>query len=64
MMGVWFLAAALGNKLAGYFAGFFDANDASVLTTLYGGIAAGLLLAAGILATLRPVIRKMMGTVH
>jgi POT family proton-dependent oligopeptide transporter len=64
MMGVWFLAASLGNKLAGYFAGFFDANDAGVLTTLYGAIAAGLLLAAGILAALTPAIRKMMGTVH
>jgi len=64
MMGVWFLAASLGSKLAGYLAGFFDANDAGVLTTLYGGIAAGLLLAAGVLAALRPAIRKMMGTVH
>jgi len=64
MMGVWFLAAALGNKLAGYLAGFFDANNSSVLTTLYGSIAVGLLIAAGILAALTPVIRRMMGNVR
>ncbi|MGH7491598.1 MAG: peptide MFS transporter [bacterium] len=64
MMGVWFLAAALGNKLAGYLAGFFDANDAGVLTTLYGGIAAGLLISAAVLAALTPAIRRMMGNVR
>ena len=30
-MGVWFLAAALGNKLAGYLSGFFVADDAGTL---------------------------------
>jgi len=30
---------------------------------LYGGIAAGLLLGAGILALLTPTIRKLMGKV-
>ncbi len=64
MMGVWFLAAALGNKLAGYLAGFFDANNAGVLTALYGGIAAGLLLSAAVLAALTPAIRRMMGNVR
>lgn len=64
MMGVWFLAAALGNKLAGYFGGFFDANNASALVKLYGGIAVGLLISAGILALLTPKIKKLMGKVH
>ena len=64
MMGVWFLAASLGNKLAGYFAGFFNANDTGALTTLYGSLAVGLLIAAGILAALTPAIRKMMGGVR
>ncbi len=64
MMGVWFLAASFGNKLAGYFAGFFNANDAGALTTLYGSIAVGLLIAAGVLAALTPAIRRMMGGVR
>jgi POT family proton-dependent oligopeptide transporter len=40
MMGVWFLAASFGNKLAGYLSGFFDANNPERLAMLYGGIAA------------------------
>jgi POT family proton-dependent oligopeptide transporter len=64
MMGVWFLAAALGNKLAGYFAGFFDPKSPGTLMKLYGGIAIGLLISAGILALLTPKIRKLMGKVH
>jgi len=64
MMGVWFLAASFGSKLAGYLAGFFDANDAGVLTTLYGSIAVGLLIAAAILAALTPAIRRLMGSVR
>ena len=64
MMGVWFLAAALGNKLAGYFGGFFDANNPEVLVKLYGGIAVGLLISAAVLALLTPSIRRLMGKVH
>lgn len=64
MMGVWFLATALGNKLAGYLAGFFVANDAGVLIRLYGSIAVGLLVSMGVLALLTPSIRKLMGKVN
>jgi proton-dependent oligopeptide transporter, POT family len=64
MMGVWFLAAALGNKLAGYLGGFFDPNNSGTLMKLYGGIAVGLLISAGILALLTPKIKKLMGKVH
>ena len=63
MMGVWFLASALGSKLAGYLSGFFVANDPSTLVRLYGGIAVGLLVATGILAALIPTIRRLMGHV-
>ncbi len=63
MLGVWFLASAFGNKLAGYLAGFYDGSNAPLLTTLYGGIAVGLFVAAGILATLTPTIKRMMGDV-
>ncbi|HVF48971.1 MAG TPA: peptide MFS transporter [Pyrinomonadaceae bacterium] len=64
MMGVWFLAAALGSKLAGYLAGFYDAANSNVQVRLYGGIALGLLVSTAILALLTPKIRKLMGGVH
>jgi len=64
MMGVWFLASSFGSKLAGYLSGFFVANDPSTLVRLYGGIAAGLLVAAGLLALLIPTLRRMMGHVR
>ena len=61
MMGAWFLATSLGNKLAGYLAGFFLANDSWRLTKLYGGIAGGLLASALILFILTPTIKRLMG---
>lgn len=64
MMGVWFLAASLGSKLAGFLSGYFNAGSPDTLMRLYGGIAFGLLIACGILAALTPRIRKMMGGVH
>ncbi len=74
MMGVWFLAAALGNKLAGYFAGFFKTdkdpltgfyvNNSGTRAWLYGSIAAGLLISAALLALLTPKIKKLMGKVN
>jgi len=63
MMGVWFLAASFGSKLAGYLSGFFVANNSSQLVKLYGGIAAGLLVATVTLALLTPSIKKLMGRV-
>jgi POT family proton-dependent oligopeptide transporter len=64
MMGIWFLAVAFGNKLAGYLSGFFLSNDPTRLATLYGGIAAGLLVSAGILAMFTPSIKRLMGRVN
>jgi POT family proton-dependent oligopeptide transporter len=64
MMGVWFLAAAFGNKLAGYLSTFFVADNPLQLVKLYGGIAIGLLISAGILALLTPKVKKLMGTVN
>lgn len=64
MMGVWFLAASLGSKLAGFISGFFDVTSPDTLVRLYGSIAVGLLIAAGVLATLIPTIRRLMGRVR
>lgn len=61
MMGAWFLATSLGNKLAGYLSGFFIANDPIRLRNLYGGIAFGLLGAATLLFVVLPFIKRLMG---
>jgi proton-dependent oligopeptide transporter, POT family len=63
MMGVWFLAASFGSKLAGYLSGFFVAQNSWQLTKLYGGIAIGLLIATVILALLTPSVKRLMGRV-
>jgi POT family proton-dependent oligopeptide transporter len=60
MMGVWFLSNAFGNKLAGWAAGFFSTVP---LETLFGEVAAVLLVTAiAMFAIVRPV-RRLMGGV-
>jgi POT family proton-dependent oligopeptide transporter len=61
MMGVWFLSNALGNKLAGWAAGFFGALP---LPELFGAVAAVSLGAAGVMALLVRPTRRLMGGVH
>ncbi len=63
MMGVWFLAASFGSKLAGYLSGFY-VPESTTLVKLYGSIAVGLLVSAILLALLTPKIKKLMGSVH
>ena len=63
MMGIWFLAASFGNKLAGYLSGFY-VPQSGTLVKLYGGIAIGLLISAGILGLLTPRVKKLMGRVN
>jgi len=63
MMGVWFLATSLGNKLAGYLSGFYVKDNYWQLVKLYGGIGVGLLIAAVVLALLTPTIKRLMGHV-
>jgi POT family proton-dependent oligopeptide transporter len=61
MMGVWFLAIAAGNKLAGLIAGL----SATVpFTTLFGAVAAATIGAAAVLFLLIGPIRRLMGGVH
>ena len=61
MLGVWFLADAVGNKVAGYAAGFISSAD---MSTLFGTVAA-VCIGASVLAfiLIRPV-KKLMGGVH
>lgn len=61
MMGVWFLATALGNYVAGWVAGFLENRPFSeVFQTAFVSIA----IAGVILLVLLKPIRRMMGDVH
>jgi POT family proton-dependent oligopeptide transporter len=61
MMGVWFLSNSLGNKLAGWAAGFFSTIP---LETLFGMVAGVLLGAAVVMFVLVRPIRRLMGNVR
>jgi len=61
LMGVFFLALAIGNKLAGYIAGFLkDAPFSHVFQIAF--VISG--IAAVVLLLLIPMIKKLMGDVH
>jgi POT family proton-dependent oligopeptide transporter len=60
MMGVFFLSNALGNKLAGWTAGFFSSMP---LSQLFGAVAGVSLVAALIMFALIRPVKKLMGGV-
>ena len=61
MMGIWFMATALGNYVAGWVAGFLENRSFSdVFQTATLSVA----VAAVILAVLIRPIRRLMGGVH
>ncbi|MGH7614363.1 MAG: MFS transporter, partial [Gemmatimonadales bacterium] len=60
MMGVFFLSNSLGNKLAGWTAGFFSSMP---LDVLFGAVAAVCLAAAVIMFVLIRPVRRLMGGV-
>src|SRR5262249_15110729 len=60
MMGVWFLATAVGDKIAGWAAGFFSSMP---LPTLFGWVAGICLVACVILFALIKPIKNLMGNV-
>jgi POT family proton-dependent oligopeptide transporter len=61
MLGVWFLADAVGNKVAGYAAGFISSAPLPQLFGVVGGVCVGASLIA--FAIVKPV-QKLMGGVH
>ena len=61
MMGVWFLSIAVGSKVAGWLAGFFQTYP---LPKLFGAVALTAIVASIILVLLIKPIRKLMGGVH
>ena len=61
VMGIWFLASALGDKLAGVLAGQFESDN----LTLFFGQQAGWVAAIGVLlGLLSPWVSKLMGDVR
>jgi POT family proton-dependent oligopeptide transporter len=63
VMGIWFLAAALGNKLAGVLAGEFKSDNSAELATFFWHQALWVGAAALVLLALVPWIKKLMGGV-
>ena len=64
VMGIWFLAAALGNKLAGVLAGEFKSEDAAGLSTFFWQQAIWVGVATAVLFALVPWVKKLMGGVR
>lgn len=63
MMGIWFIGAALGNLIAGLFAGNFDENNAGqmpdlFMSVVFTGVGAGILF-----LIMGPWIKRWMGDV-
>jgi POT family proton-dependent oligopeptide transporter len=64
VMGIWFLAAALGNKLAGVLAGEFTSNDGQALAGFFLHQALWVLVATLLLLACVPWLKRLMGTVR
>jgi POT family proton-dependent oligopeptide transporter len=64
VMGIWFLAAALGNKLAGVLAGDFTATDSAALANFFLHQAIWVGVATAALLALVPWMKKLMGGVR
>jgi len=63
VMGVWFLALALGNNLAGQLSGLYDARHLESLPALYLGIAGYALAVAVLMLLLTPLLKRWMSGV-
>ncbi|HEX2854890.1 MAG TPA: peptide MFS transporter [Opitutaceae bacterium] len=64
VMGIWFLAAALGNKLAGVLAGEFKSDNPAELATFFWHQALWVGVATLALLALVPWVKKLMGGVR
>jgi POT family proton-dependent oligopeptide transporter len=60
MMGIWFLATALGNLIAGLVGGNVDPEKLDQMPTLFIGTTLALIVAALVLGGLTPFIKKLM----
>ena len=59
VMGVWFMAIALGNNVAGQLSGEYDALDLASLPRLFIKICAWSLASALVMLTLTPLLRRL-----
>ncbi len=64
VMGIWFLAASLGNKLAGVLAGNFKSGDSADLVTFFTQQAIWVGAATAVLFALVPWVKKLMSGVR
>jgi POT family proton-dependent oligopeptide transporter len=63
VMGVWFLALALGNNLAGQLSAEYDANDLGTLPGLFMKIFLFSMIAAAVMLLLSPWLKRLMAGV-
>ena len=64
VMGIWFLALALGNKLAGVLAGEFKSDNAGQLATFFWHQALAVGACTLVLFSLVPWVKRLMGGVR
>ena len=64
VMGIWFLAAALGNKLAGVLAGHFESKDPNALADFFLNQAMWVGVATLALLALVPWVKRLMGGIR
>jgi POT family proton-dependent oligopeptide transporter len=64
IMGVWFLATALGNKLSGVLAGDFSSKDPHALAHFFGNQAWAVGAVTLVLLLMVPWVRRRMGGHH
>lgn len=64
IMGIWFLAAALGNKLAGVLAGHFESKDPTALADFFLKQAMWVGVATLVLFALVPWVKRLMGGIR
>ncbi|MDB6093035.1 MAG: amino acid/peptide transporter [Verrucomicrobia bacterium] len=64
VMGIWFLAAALGNKLAGVLAGEFKSDNPGELATFFWHQAIGVGVCTLVLLSVVPWVKKLMGGIR
>jgi POT family proton-dependent oligopeptide transporter len=63
MMGMWFVGAALGNLVAGLFAGQFDEESVQQMPDLFRSIVFTTVGAGLVLLLLSPLVRRWMGEI-
>ncbi len=64
VMGLWFLALALGNNLAGQLSGEYDARNLESLAALFMKLTLVALIAAAVMLALTPRLKRLMGGVQ